>query len=85
MEIISESKSNVKIITANVFSGTGKNRFLYKIVKGKLAKAEIKLGLGNYDRVEVLDGISDNDLVARPLDGVELVDGMKVEAIEKKW
>ena len=85
VEIISESKSNVKILPANVFSGTGKNRFLYKIVKGKLAKAEIKLGLGNYDRVEVLDGISDNDLVARPLDGVELVDGMKVEAIEKKW
>lgn len=85
VEIISEAKDNVKILPAVVFMGTGKTRNLFKIVKGKLVKQEVKLGLGNYERVEVLSGLTENDVVARPLEGVEMVDGMKVEAIEKKW
>lgn len=85
VEIISEAKDNVKILPAGVFMGTGKSRNLFKIVKGKLVKQEVKLGLGNYERVEVLSGLTENDVVARPLEGVEMVEGMKVEAIEKKW
>lgn len=85
VEIISEAKDNVKILPAGVFMGTGKTRNLFKIVKGKLVKQEVQLGLGNYERVEVLSGLTENDVVARPLEGVEMVDGMKVEAIEKKW
>jgi len=85
VEIISEAKDNVKILPAGVFMGTGKTRNLFKIVKGKLVKQEVKLGLGNYERVEVLSGLTENEVVARPLEGVEMVDGMKVEAIEKKW
>lgn len=85
VEIISEAKDNVNILPAGVFMGTGKTRNLFKIVKGKLVKQEVKLGLGNYERVEVLSGLTENEIVARPLEGVEMVDGMKVEAIEKKW
>lgn len=85
VEIISEAKDNVKILPAGVFLGTGKTRNLFKIVKGKLVKQEVKLGLGNYERVEVLSGLTENDVIARPLEGVEMIDGMKVEAIEKKW
>lgn len=85
VEIISETKDGVKILPANVLSGTGKTRFLYKIIKGKLVKKAVKLGLGNYERVEVIDGLTQDELVARPLNGVELTDGMKVEATETKW
>ncbi|MBC7427292.1 MAG: efflux RND transporter periplasmic adaptor subunit [Bacteriovorax sp.] len=85
VEIISETKERVKILPANVLTGTGKTRFLYKIIKGKLVKKEVKLGLGNYERVEIIEGLADDELVARPLNGVELVDGMKVEANEVKW
>lgn len=85
VEIISEAKDNVKILPAGVFMGTGKTRNLFKIVKGKLVKQEVKLGLGNYERVEVLSGLTENDVVARPLEGLEMIEGMKVEAIEKKW
>ncbi len=85
VEIISETKNDVKILPANVFFGTGKNRSLYKVVKGKLSKQEVKIGLGNYERVEILEGISENDLIARPKEGLELSDGMKVEVVEKKW
>lgn len=85
VEIVSETKDNVKILPANVFTGTGKTRFLYKIINGKLSKKAVTLGLGNYDRVEVLDGLAPNELVARPLSGVEMAEGMKVEAVEVKW
>lgn len=85
VEIVSETKSNVKILPTNVLIGTGKKRNLYKIVNGKLVKAEVKLGLGNYERAEILEGIGPNDLVARPISGVEFSEGMKVEAQEKVW
>jgi RND family efflux transporter MFP subunit len=85
VEIISESKENVKILPTNVLIGTGKTRYLYKLTDGKLKKQEVKIGLGNYERVEILEGINENDLIARPLDGLEMIEGMKVESVEKKW
>jgi hypothetical protein len=47
--------------------------------------SEVKLGLGNYERMEVLEGIKEGELVARPLNGIEMVEGMKVEAKEITW
>jgi RND family efflux transporter MFP subunit len=85
VEIISESKSGVKILPASTLTGTGKNRFLYKIEKGKLVKSPVKLGIGNYERVEIIEGLLPTDLVARPTNGVELSEGMKVEVVEKTW
>ncbi|MFA6236104.1 MAG: efflux RND transporter periplasmic adaptor subunit [Bacteriovorax sp.] len=85
VEIISETKDGVKILPANVLIGTGKTRNLYKIIKGKLKKQEVKLGLGNYERAEILEGLKDGELVARPLDGMEMSEGMKVEAREIQW
>lgn len=85
VEIISETKENVSILPTNVLTGTGKTRFLYKIVKGKLEKKEVKIGLGNYERVEIKEGLTPDELVARPVSGVELENGMKVEANVVKW
>lgn len=85
VEIVSETKNQVKILPTSVLIGTGKTRNLYKIIDGKLKKSEVKLGLGNYERAEILEGVSPTDLIARPLPGVELSDGMKVEATEKAW
>lgn len=85
VEIISETKDAVKILPTNVLMGTGKIRHLYKIVNGKLAKQEVKIGLGNYERVEILEGLNANDLIARPHEGIEMIEGMKVEAIQKQW
>jgi RND family efflux transporter MFP subunit len=85
VEIISETKDNVKVLPASTLTGTGKTRSLYKIIDGKLVKKEITLGLGNYERVEVLSGLEANELVARPSNGIELADGMKVKAVEVKW
>ena len=85
VEIISESKENVKILPTSVLIGTGKTRQLYKIIDGKLKRQEVKIGLGNYERVEILEGITEADLIAKPLDGLEMIEGMKVESVEKQW
>jgi RND family efflux transporter MFP subunit len=85
VEIVSETKDNVKILPTSVLIGTSKIRNLYKIIDGKLKKSEVKLGLSNYERAEILEGVSAGDLIAKAQAGVELADGMKVEAIEKKW
>lgn len=85
VEIVSETKNNVKILPTSVLIGTGKTRNLYKIIDGKLKKSEVKLGLGNYERAEIIEGVAPGDLIARPLPGVELADEMKVEVTEKPW
>ncbi len=85
VEIISETKSGVPILPANALTGSGKTRYLYKIIKGKLVKSEVKIGLGNYERVEILTGLLPDELVARPTNGIELSEGMKVKAEEKAW
>jgi HlyD family secretion protein len=85
VEIISESKNDVPILPAQAVYGTGKNRFVYRIDSNKLIKTEVKIGLGNYDRVEILEGVKANDKIAMAASGVELADELKVEAKEKKW
>ena len=85
VEIISESKNDVAILPAQSVYGTGKNRFVYKIDSNKLIKTEVKIGLGNYDRVEILEGVTANDKIAMAASGVELSDELGVEAKEKKW
>jgi len=85
VEIISQTKDKVNILPTNVLLGTGKTRFLYKIKDGKLIKSEVKIGIGNYDRVEILEGLESTELVARPIGNVELSDGLKIKPIETKW
>lgn len=85
VEIVSESKDNVNTLPTSVLVGTGKKRSLFMVKDGKLKKTEVKIGLGNYEKVEILEGVSKDDLIARPSSGIELIDGMKIEPQEIKW
>ena len=85
VEIVVESKSEANILPAMVLSGVGQNRSVFVIEDGKLTKRAVKIGTGNYDRVEILEGLNAEDLIAQPLEGVELKEGMKVKLKETKW
>ena len=85
VEIVVESKNKANILPAMVLTGVGKNRSVFIIEDGKLVKRPVKVGTGNYDRVEILEGVKASDLIAQPLEGVELIEGMKVKARETKW
>ena len=69
----------------NHLLGTGKNRYVYLLDNGKLKKRDIKLGLGNYDHVEILEGLTEKDTVAAPTEGIELTEGLKVKTELKTW
>lgn len=85
VEIICETKDNVKILPTTAIFGSGKTRFVFRIDSGKLVKQDIKVGIGNYERQEILEGVSPTDQIANASAGIELSEGLKVEAQEKKW
>lgn len=85
VEIIVEKKENARILPTSTLTGVGKDRGVFVVSDGKLVKKTVKVGTGNYDRVEVIEGVSAEDLIAQPLEGVELTEGMKVKATEVKW
>jgi RND family efflux transporter MFP subunit len=85
VEIVTKTKENVLTLPTNYILGTGKNRFVYLEKDGKLTKKSITLGVGNYDKIEILNDLTENDSVVAPPEGVELIDGMKVKAELKTW
>lgn len=85
VEIITELKNNAQILPANVLFGAGKIRQLYKIVNGKLKKEKVKIGLFNYSTVEILEGVTSSDLIAKPKEGIDLNEDLKVDSSEIQW
>ncbi len=85
VEIITETKNNVLTLPTNYILGTGKNRFVFVEHDGKIKKTPVTLGLGNYDKMEIVNSLTETDAVVSPPEGVELVDGMKVKAELKQW
>lgn len=85
VEIVTKTKENVLTLPTNYILGTGKNRYVFTEKNGKIIKKTITLGIGNYDTVEILDSLNENDFVVAPPEGVELTEGMKVTPELKKW
>lgn len=85
VEIVVDLKKDANILPAMVLTGVGKNRSVFVIEDSKLVKRSVNVGIGNYERVEIIDGLKPNELVAKPLEGIELTDGMKVKVKESTW
>ncbi len=85
VEIIVSSKDDAMILPAKLLTGFGNNRSVYVIEDNKLKATKVKIGVGNYNRVEILEGVKETDLIAEPLEGAELSDGMKVKTKETTW
>jgi RND family efflux transporter MFP subunit len=85
VEIITQTKENVLTVPTKYILGTGKNRFVFIEVNGKIQKKTVQLGIGNYDKVEILNSITANDAIVAPPEGLELVEGMRVKAELKQW
>lgn len=85
VEVITSTKDNILIIPTNHILGTGKHRYVYTVENDKLKKKNITLGLGNYDRVEVIEGLSESETIASPAEGIELTEDLKVKTELKTW
>ncbi len=85
VEIVTKVKDASLLLPTNYIMGTGKDRFVFTEKAGKILKKSIKLGLGNYDKMEILDSLTEQDFVVKPPEGVELTEGMSVKTEIKKW
>lgn len=85
IEIITEAKDKALAVPARSVLGSGKNRYVFRVVDDKLAKTPIEIGIGNYDHLEILKGLTEKDLVALPADDVEFADGKRVKTETIAW
>ena len=85
VEILVDTKTAALTVPARAVLGTSKERYVFKIVDGKLARTKVTVGVGNYDRREIVSGLQAGDVVALPADDYEMKDGVKAEAELQPW
>ena len=64
VEIISASKQNAVAAPREALFGTENNRKVYLVKDGKLVGQQVKTGIMNLTRVEIVDGLKEGDTVA---------------------
>ena len=85
VEIIVNSKEGVTALPTRAVVGSGSKRSVFVWDGARLQKREVQLGLGNYDRTEIVSGIKSGETVALPGEDIELVDGMKAKVDTSPW
>ncbi len=85
IEIITDARNGVLAIPSRAILGFSDKRYVFKVVEDRLVKTDIKLGIGNYARTEVVSGLSESDVVVFAPSDLELKEGMKVKAEQVSW
>lgn len=84
IEIILNYKPSVLAVPSRTVLGTGDVRYVFKIDAGKIKKTPVEVGIGNYDRTEIVSGIKKDDVVVYPGDN-ELTEGKKAKVELQRW
>jgi RND family efflux transporter MFP subunit len=79
VEIIVAEKPGVPSLPTNVIVGRGAKRHVYLIAHGIAKLTPVEIGLSNWDRTEILSGVSVGDEVVATLNMKELDDGVAVK------
>lgn len=85
VEIITDKRDKVLAVPSRIVLGTLEARYVFRVVDGRLVKTPVKVGVGNYDRTEILAGLSEGEVVAYPAEDRELSDGLKAKAEIATW
>ncbi|MBS1985780.1 MAG: efflux RND transporter periplasmic adaptor subunit [Bdellovibrionales bacterium] len=85
IEIVVAAKSGALAIPSRAVLGSGTNRHVFKVQNGSLKEVAVKLGVGNYDRTEVIEGVNEGDVIALPTPDLELKDGQKTKVDIQPW
>lgn len=85
IELITEAKDRTLAVPARVALGHGQSRYVFRFEEGRIRKTPIRIGIGNYGRVEILSGLSQGDVVVFPPEEAELKDGMKAKVEIQPW
>lgn len=85
IEIVVDSKDGALAVPSRSIFGSGAKRHVFAVDGAKSVRREVKLGVGNYERTEILEGLKEGDLVIVPGEDTELADGKRVEAEVAPW
>jgi membrane fusion protein (multidrug efflux system) len=77
VNLIVEKRNDAKLVPERALMPVGDNQFVYKIVEGKATRTQVKIGIRQEGRVEIVEGLGPEDSVVT--DGqIKLADGMPV-------
>lgn len=85
VEVLVNQKQSVPALPARAVLGTSRHRYVYKVQNGVLKKVSVEVGVGNYDRREMISGVEVGDLIALPGDKYVLEDGISVKVNTEQW
>lgn len=85
IEIVSQFKNDALAIPTQTLLGNAQNRYVYTATDGKLKKVTVKIGIGNYERTEILEGLNKDDVVIYPSDTSDIQEGSKAVADVTPW
>jgi HlyD family secretion protein len=85
IEVIVEAKDGMLAIPARTVLGLGDKRYVYVFNDGRLRKQDIRIGLGNFERREIVSGLQKGDTVVFPPDDAELREGSRAEVEMTPW
>ena len=85
IELITDSRPATLAIPTRLLLGNSGLKHVFSFNDGTLRNISVELGLGNYERMEILKGLSEGDIVVYPSDQVELKDGLKAKVEIQPW
>jgi HlyD family secretion protein len=78
--VTTQQRSNVLSIPREALRTEGIQNYVFRIVKGKLVRTKVSVGVVNLTLVEIIGGLSEKDtVVLNAISNVDLVDGLAVE------
>jgi HlyD family secretion protein len=78
VDILVAEKPNVISLPTNAIVGRGAKRTVFKLENGFAKVVPVEVGLSNWDRSEIISGLSVGDQVVATLNAKELADGIPV-------
>jgi HlyD family secretion protein len=85
IEIIVSERNNVLALPPRTVFGRGSERYVFRAVQGNAVKTDIKTGLSNYERVEILSGLERGEVVIFPPEREDIRDGLPIKVEVVRW
>lgn len=84
VEVLTGSKEEaLQVPTSSVMEREGE-KFVYRVRNGKVERSDVTTGISNWDRTEILSGLSPGDLVVTSLEIRNLTPGSRVGIRSRK-
>jgi HlyD family secretion protein len=81
--IVAVSKTNALTVPREAVRDDGRNNFVYVLQENRLRRRDVKLGISNLTRVEILNGISQGDVIGvQSYSPSPMADGVEVKIVE---